>query len=397
MKKIELYILKQVLSAFMVCLFALIAIIWLTQALKEFDIMTSQGQTLLLFAHFTALILPSLVVIIAPIAAFIACLFTLNRMNRDSELVILSASGASKLLILKPFALIAISLTALMFALSLVIVPNSFREMRHIITQVRADFITTLVKPGRFADIEKGLTFHVRARDAQGVLQDIMLHDSRNPDEVTTYFARAGKIAEASSGSYLVMENGVIQRTAPQTGQVIVSFDRYVFDLSQFIQNAEVTFYKPKERTLAELISPDAKDAYAERFPDKLRAELLERFSAPLYGLSFVFVALAFLGDAVSTRQKKTMRIVASIFIVVAIRGLGFMFTSLAGKTPSLTFLVFLLPLASAAFFIYLSFGHGRRMNRWLNVVSQKVSPLFSPLERFVGGLRQRVLKMRGA
>jgi len=400
MGQIERYIVRQVLSAFGLCLVALLAVVWLTQALKEFDVMTSQGQTLILFARFTALIIPSLVVIIAPIALFIACLFTLNRMNRDSELVIFSASGASKMVLVRPFAIIGVVLTIIMFIMSLYVIPNSFREMRQIITQVRADFLTTIVKPGRFAQIEKGLTFHVRARDNAGTLQDIMLHDGRNLDEPITYLAQLGLVAEAPSGSYLVMQDGVIQRESKDTGQVIVSFDRYVFDLSQFARSTEVQYYKPKEKTTAELINPDPNDPYFLSSPERLKSELYERFSAPLYGLSFVFIALALLGDAVSTRQNKSLRIIIAIVLMVFIRGLGFGLTSLSAKSAVFVPFVFALPLGSAVVFAYLSFGHGRRVTRALKRLSLLLSkvfrPVLRPLQPFAAKISRHLRPVKG-
>ena len=69
--------------------------IWLTQAMKDFDLMTTKGQSLIVFFHVTGLVIPSLVMVISPIALFIATLFSLNRLNGDSELVVTAAAGMS--------------------------------------------------------------------------------------------------------------------------------------------------------------------------------------------------------------------------------------------------------------------------------------------------------------
>ena len=93
MRLIDRYTFRQVLAAFLTCLLVLTALIWTTQALRDFDLMTSQGQTILIFLIVTSLALPSLIVIIAPVALFIAIVWTLNRLNSDSELIVMNAAG----------------------------------------------------------------------------------------------------------------------------------------------------------------------------------------------------------------------------------------------------------------------------------------------------------------
>ncbi len=100
MSMIERYILRIAAVAFFACLFALTAIIWLTQALRELNLVTGKGQTILLFLEVTMLSVPALVMIIAPLALFIAILYTLNRLNSDSELIVMNAAGLSPMIIL---------------------------------------------------------------------------------------------------------------------------------------------------------------------------------------------------------------------------------------------------------------------------------------------------------
>src|SRR5215475_6341241 len=119
MRLISRYTLRQVTLAFVSCLVALTALIWLTQALRDFDLMTAQGQTVLIFLIITSLTLPSLVVIIAPVALFIAVVWTLNRMNGDSELVVLNAAGLSGQRFAIPFLTLAIAVSLLIGSITL--------------------------------------------------------------------------------------------------------------------------------------------------------------------------------------------------------------------------------------------------------------------------------------
>ncbi len=88
------YMFRQVANAFIIILLTLTIVVWLATALKELDLITSHGQGILLFLQMTLLSLPSLMALIAPNAMLMAALYTLDRMNGDSELIVMTASGA---------------------------------------------------------------------------------------------------------------------------------------------------------------------------------------------------------------------------------------------------------------------------------------------------------------
>ena len=124
------YMFRQAANAFLVILLTLSAVVWLATALKELDLITSRGQGMWLFFQMTLLSLPSLVALIAPNAMLMAALYTLDRMNNDSELIVMTASGA-------PIWRIGASLFALATLVSIAIVianlyltPASMRELR---------------------------------------------------------------------------------------------------------------------------------------------------------------------------------------------------------------------------------------------------------------------------
>ena len=64
-------------------------------ALREIDLMTNQRQTVLVFVGITGLIIPLLVLVIAPIALLIAVAHVLNKLSNDSEIIVMNAAGMS--------------------------------------------------------------------------------------------------------------------------------------------------------------------------------------------------------------------------------------------------------------------------------------------------------------
>ena len=113
MSRIERYVLRTATTAFVSGLIVLTGVIWITQALRQIDLLTSKGQTILIFLLMTGLAPPSLVAIIAPVALFAGVLYTLNKLNGDSELVVMAAAGVSPGRLLRPLAL----LSAVVFAI----------------------------------------------------------------------------------------------------------------------------------------------------------------------------------------------------------------------------------------------------------------------------------------
>ena len=93
MLRVERYVFRTAACAFLAGLFALTGVVWVTQALRQFDLLTNKGQSLLVFLSITGLTMPSLVAIIAPVALFTGVLYCLNKLNGDSELVVMSAAG----------------------------------------------------------------------------------------------------------------------------------------------------------------------------------------------------------------------------------------------------------------------------------------------------------------
>src|SRR3974377_779943 len=102
MGSIGRYIFRTTFGAFAVVLVSLTAVIWVTQALRDIDLMTSQGQSILVFVGITGLIIPLLIQIIAPIALMIAVAHVLNKLGNDSEIIVMNAAGMPPLGLLRP-------------------------------------------------------------------------------------------------------------------------------------------------------------------------------------------------------------------------------------------------------------------------------------------------------
>ena len=334
MGSIGRYIFRTTLGAFGIVLASLTAIIWVSYALRDIDLMTSQGQTILTFIAITSLVIPQLVLVIAPVAFVLAVAQTLNKLASDSEIIVMNAAGMSPWLLFRAFFSTGIVVSVFVLFVSAYLSPECLRTLRRWATEVRADVVANIVQPGRFLTLERGLLFHIRERQPNGVLVGIFVDDHRNPQEGMTLLAEQGQIVEAGGNSFLILKDGSIQRRrANDRDPTIVNFDTYAFDLSNFSHNDHTLTYPARERYSWELFSPDPNDPVFQKEPNEFRAELHDRIVTPLYPLAFVVIAYVYLGAPRTTRQNRAMAMVSAIVGVAALRLVGFV--SIVGGSRS--------------------------------------------------------------
>jgi lipopolysaccharide export system permease protein len=337
MGSIGRYVFRTTMGAFAIILVSLTIVIWFTQAMRDFDLITSQRQTLLVFVGITGLIIPLLVMILAPIALLIAATHVLNKLGSDSEIIVMNAAGVSPWRVFRPFLLAAITVSILVGVIAADVSPRSLRKLRDWATQVRADILTNIVQPGRFTTIGGNLTFHIADRRPDGLLVGIFVDDRRDPHERATYLAERGEIVKNDNGSFLVFEGGSIQRIeAGQRDPRIVMFDRYAFDLSKFTGGRQSVIYSAHEKSLWELLWPPPGSQPTPAQQDEYRSELHDRLAAPIYPLAFITLAYMFLGPPQTTRQSRTLALLGMIGSVSLLRLIGFVTIIVGVRVPAI-------------------------------------------------------------
>ena len=205
---ISRYVFRQTAGAFLLILFSLSGIVWIALALRQLNVVTSQGQDTLTLIKMTTLALPNLMAIIAPFSFLIAALHVVNRLNTDSELIVLSAAGAKVWTVARPLILVGAIIALGLAYINHVAQPWSMRLLKDYIVQVRTDLLTQVMQPGRFTSPEPNLTFHIRERAMNGELLGLMMHDTRDKEQAQSYLAERGVIVKQDPTAYLVMSGG---------------------------------------------------------------------------------------------------------------------------------------------------------------------------------------------
>jgi lipopolysaccharide export system permease protein len=262
--------------------------------------------------------------IIAPFSLLIAAIHTLNRLNGDSELIVLTASGATVWTAARPLLFLAALVAIGVGFVNHLAMPWSMRHLRDYVVQVRTDILTQVIQPGQFSSPEPSLTFHIRERALNGELLGLIVHDTREKSLSQSYLAEHGVIVNKGTTSYLVMSDGhIVRRTDKDEPAQIIVFEKYAVDLDRFEKKMDNgDDLKPRERYWSELVQPETNSANYKSSPGKFRAELHERSSNPIYPFVFVMIALAAVGQAHSTRQG-AIKQVSTAFVVAAGLRLG--------------------------------------------------------------------------
>jgi lipopolysaccharide export system permease protein len=377
---ISRYIFRTTMVAFLITLVTLTVVIWFTQAMRDFDLITSERQTLFVYIGITGMIVPLLVMIIAPIALMVSSGHVLNRLGADSEIIVMNAAGVSPRRLMRPFLAAAILVSLLVAAIAAYISPRALRELRDWSSQVRADILTNIVQPGRFTSVGGDLTFHIADRRPNGMLVGIFVDDRRDPNEQATYLAEQGEIVKSSQGTFLVLEHGSIQRLqAGHTDPRILSFDRYPFDLSKFTSGPQNIVYTVREKYIWELMWPRPDDTLYAQQPDQYRSELLDRLATPLYPLAFAILTYMFLGPPQTTRQSRTLALLGLISSAVTLRLIGFASVIVGVRVPSVLAIQF-IALGGAIIFglLQISRGktieHGTLATKIVNAITERVA-----------------------
>jgi lipopolysaccharide export system permease protein len=358
MGSIDKYIFRTTLASFALVLVSLTGVIWITQALRGIDLMTSQGQTIVTFLGITSLVIPALVLIIAPIALMISISHTLNKLATDSEIIVMNAAGLSPFRLFRPF-LYATCVVALLVAfIAAYLAPDGMRRIKQWDAEITADVLTNILQPGRFAQLDTNLTIRIRERLPGGVLGGIFVDDRRDPKERVTIVADHGTVMKNGNGSYLILEDGNLERfEAGKHDPALVAFGRYAFDMSKFSNQGRDVALGIRERYLWELLSPAPDDPIYQQLSGQFRAELHDRFMSPIYPFAFAALTFAFLGTPRTTRQSRNFSIGGSIFAVFGLRMAGFACSVVTVKTPAAALLQYSMLFAAIAIGLWMILG----------------------------------------
>ena len=125
MRRLDRYILAQLITAFGFFVLVFTGVVWLTQAVRLIDTVIASGQSAMVFLTFSALVMPQVFVIVLPLSGIGASLFALNKLYSESELVVMMSAGLGPVGLLRPVGIFGAMVGLAMAVVIMYLVPLS--------------------------------------------------------------------------------------------------------------------------------------------------------------------------------------------------------------------------------------------------------------------------------
>lgn len=297
MMTLPTYVLRDVAKPTAMALGIMLGLIWLLQSLHFLDLVINKGLDFTVFLYLTILLAPKLLTLIMPLSLFAGTLATLRRWQEDNELTAVLSIGRSPRTILIPMLWAALAMCLASYWLFLDLLPRSTGAFKDLQYQIRTQNGQLLLEEGTFNQLGANMMIYLKERTSPTTLQQLLVHDTRNPDQPVTWYARSGEVSVDAEGyPQLVLHNGVRQEVGPkQVG--MLEFDKYNLDIRQSLGQQVLA---PRNREMEEFglgelhaAATDPKTSRKNR--DEMRAELNKRLLWPLSSFPLVLLAAAWL------------------------------------------------------------------------------------------------------
>lgn len=366
MKKLNLYIFKQLVVGFLLVTFCLMSIMWLTQSLRFIEMITNKGLSVWVFVELTSLLMPRLFAIISPIALFVGAMFVYNKMLNDRELVVIKAAGIGPVEMAKPVFMIGVIISLFCMYVNNVTIPDAEKAFNDLEWKIKNEISHLMFREGEFTNLQQDLTIFVEEHDADGAVKGVLINDERKENSKSTLFAEKGRIVYTDEGPRIILVNGVRQEISGEQGQFMsAAFDRYSVDMES-TGTGKKKDEKAREKTLKELWEAKSDESLTKLERNRYYVEMVKRMMSPMFNLLFALLAtVGFIAGSFNRRGQFKI-IATSIMAMIVIQAGELAYSNLAVKKIiflNLYYLNLLVPFL-ICFYLLLFYNPSKRRKK---------------------------------
>ncbi len=255
----------------------------------------------------------------APLAAFFATIYTLNKLSEDSEIIAMRSFGLTKLRIYLPFLVTSLMIAFTIHSLYSVFIPRANAAFKNTIVRLTSSGMLNSIKSGQFfTDIPNATLFAENVTDDGNNFKEVFLHLlNKESSEQRIIFAKTGSLIKIYADEWhapslrLHLREGNIIKLGP-TGEQLekVLFEEYDFpvfnsdfatamldkdsmktnqELSQSIAQKKVKY---EEALSNEKLAPnEVKELKLTYY--RTQVELFSRYAAVPQIILFIFLAFS--------------------------------------------------------------------------------------------------------
>ena len=300
------YITFELFKTFALVLFSLSLIAWTVRAVNFLDLIVDSGYSTSTYFLYSFLNLSNILTKFIPLSFLLALLFTIIKLDRQNEFIVLWTSGIAKIKIANLFFCISLLILLIYITFSTIITPTALNISRNLIKHSGIDTISSFIKPNIFADTFKGLTFYIESkndnriknifiRDDGNNLNNLLPENSDSRDQ--TILAESGFIQD----NKIILENGLIQSYDQKNTIRIIQFNKTLLNFDNF-DNRVIKDIKIQETPTTKILvclkkyySNELNDnIYIKNCPKNNIAVIIETFSRRL-GMPFYIPIISLL------------------------------------------------------------------------------------------------------
>lgn len=363
MTKVQSYLFYEVLRAVAIIVGGLALLALLAQGLSRTDLILENRQSALTYFYIVMLGAPQIIALLTPLALFVAGVWSLNRIHKDSEIVVAQAAGMTRWQIASPIMRLAVLCAIAHLGVNLWVQPMAQRAMRETVAVARADLAAALIRPGQFTTNGDRLTFYAREQ-VSGELRGVLISDMTDPEFPTDILARSAALVQVDNRPTLLLRDAISMQLDENQQLSILEFAQYPFDLSDYMKEDSDLALKASDKFLHELFFVDRTNYFELKDADTLLAEANTRLTSPLLNIVMALIAvIAVLGGDFSRKgYSKRIGVASAAAITVLIVQLAAQ--SAAAGDPAMNVLQWVLPISVTAGLSYIYFSRGRRLGK---------------------------------
>lgn len=262
-RRISIYLLSEMIPAFILGLVIFISILLMFQALRltEFVLVHGIGASIVfdIIGYMSISFLPMLL----PMSLLFAILMTYNRLSQESEIIAMKSSGISGLNLLLPSLILSFMVFICSAQTSFLLAPWGNRQFELLIAQLGNTKAAASIKEGTFSEGFFDMVIYANKVDnSTGKIYDLFIHDEKNETKPVTIIASEGQIIPdlTNPGHSILLRlfNGEIHRVdgnnnkANHTVVNFESFDVSLYDPIQIEERSKsppsLSYYELKEK-----------------------------------------------------------------------------------------------------------------------------------------------------
>lgn len=271
---ISKYLIRAILPYFAAAWMLLTVILFVQQASRYADIFFNVNIPANLIWQLAFALLPNVIAFTCPMAILVGTIIGLTKMQGDSELVAIRASGVGNLQIALPIIILGILLSIFAFIVNLKGVPLAASLVRNVALQTAIKKLESPIEPGIFNTEVAGYTIYVKSGDIEtGRWENIFIYtEDAASGSIRLITSRNGRIDNSGETSELVLENASVttlpvkgregKQVAEDLGQVRLAIKTSRSELIKKLSSSDLA---PEELGLQQLSDYAAEKSGKER------------------------------------------------------------------------------------------------------------------------------------